>query len=68
MTKIEHIECYGQSIEMWYFPKDLTLRRWEQFIENQKKGNEDYLFFEEKDGRKITLNPSFWGSVEVFTE
>ena len=66
MTKIEHIECYGTSIEIWYFPKDLTLERWENFLENHNRGNETFLKFQEKDGRIITINPSQWGSVEVY--
>lgn len=66
MTKIEHIECYGTSIEIWYFPKDLTIKRWENFLENHNRGNETFLKFQEKDGRIITINPSHWGSVEVY--
>ena len=65
LTKIEHIECYGTSIEIWYFPKDLTLQRWENFLENHSRGNETFIKFQEKDGRTITINPSQWGSVEV---
>lgn len=66
MTKIEHIECYGTSIEIWYFPKDLTLQRWENFLENHSRGNETFIKFQEEDGRIITINPSQWGSVEVY--
>lgn len=66
MTKIEHIECYGTSIEIWYFPKNLTLKRWENFLENHNRGNETSIKFEEKDGRIITINPTHWGSVEVY--
>ena len=68
MTKIEHIECYGTSIEIWYFPKDLTLQRWENFLENHSRGNETFIKFQEEDGRIITINPSQWGSVEVYKE
>ena len=68
MTKIEHIECYGTSIEIWYFPKDLTLQRWENFLENHSRGNETFIKFQEEDGRTITINPSQWGSVEVYAE
>ena len=65
MRKIEHIKCYGKSIEIWYFPKDLTAERWENFLENHSRGNEEFIKFQEKDGRIITINPSQWGSVEV---
>ena len=68
MTKIEHIECYGKGLEVWYFPKDLTIKRWENFLQNNINGNEDYLIFQETDGRIITINPIHWGSVEVYKE
>ena len=29
---IERIKCYGEGIEIWYFPKDLTVKRWENFF------------------------------------
>ena len=62
---IEHIKCYGKSIEICYFPKDLTIERWENFLENHDRGNETFIKFQEKDGRIITINPDQWGSVEV---
>lgn len=68
MTKIEHIECYGKSFERWYFPKDLTLQRWEKFLEDHLSGNETFIKFEENDGTIITINPTYWGSVEVYKE
>ena len=68
MTKIEHIECYGKIIEIWYFPKDLTLKRWLNFLENHMNGNETFIKFEEMDGRIITINPTHWGSVEAYKE
>ena len=64
--KIEHIKCYGKSIEISYFPKDLTIQRWENFLENHDRGYETFIKFQEKDGRLITFNPSQWGSVEVY--
>lgn len=66
MDKIEHIECYGNGLEIWYFPKDLTFKRWENFLENHSNGNETFIEFHEIDGRIITINPSQWGSVEVY--
>lgn len=65
--KIEYIKCYGKSIEIWFFPKDLTIKMWENFLENHDRGNEPFIKFQE-DGRIITINPSQWGSVEVMTK
>jgi hypothetical protein len=65
--KIECIKCYGKSIEICYFPKDLTIERWENFLENHDRGNETFIKFQEKDGRIITINPDQWGSVEVIS-
>ena len=65
---IERIKCYGEGIEIWYFPKDLTVKRWENFLENRSRGNETVIKFQEKDGRIITINPSQWGSVEVYRQ
>ena len=62
---IELIKCYGKSTEIWYSPKDLTIKRWENFLENHSRGNETFITFQEKDGRIITINPDQWGSVEV---
>ena len=66
LTKIERIECYGKGVERWYFPKDLTLGRWENFLQNKISGNEDFLYFVDNDGTMITLNPSLFASVEVY--
>jgi len=67
MTKIERIICYG-GIELCYYPKDLTLKRWENFLENHSSGNESFIKFEEMDGRIITISPFQWGSVEAYKE
>lgn len=43
-----------------------------ELVEVERKGrftpyyNEDYLIFQEMDGRIITINPTHWGSVEVY--
>ncbi|HHY21347.1 MAG TPA: hypothetical protein GX525_05560 [Bacilli bacterium] len=67
MKKVGLIECYGKDSEKWYFPKDLTLKRWENFLENHSKGNETFIKFQAKDGKTITINPSQWRSVVVYT-
>lgn len=49
-----------------YETDDITMDRWLNFLENHQRGNEDIIFFTDKDSKKvISINPKNFASIEV---
>ncbi|MBU5370939.1 hypothetical protein [Enterococcus avium] len=49
-----------------YETDDITMDRWLNFLENHQRGNEDIIFFTDKDSQKvISINPKNFASIEV---
>lgn len=45
---------------------DLTITRWENFLENNRAGNETFIYFKDKTTEKdVCINPAFFASIEV---
>lgn len=48
---------------------DASIERWKNFMENHKRGNEQFFDFTDvATGQEVTINPSFFASVEVTAE
>ncbi|HCJ4349382.1 TPA: hypothetical protein NR332_002894 [Listeria innocua] len=49
-----------------YSTDDITIRRWNEFLEHFQMGNEQIIGFTDKNtGEYVTINPSHFASVEV---
>ena len=42
-----------------------TLEKWMNFLENKKRGNEEFFVAKMKSGQVITINPSNYASTTV---
>lgn len=49
-----------------YETDEITMDRWMNFLENHKRGNEDTIYFTDKNTKKvISINPKNFASIEV---
>ncbi|MDT2502233.1 hypothetical protein P7D95_15625 [Enterococcus avium] len=49
-----------------YETDEITMDRWKNFLENHQRGNEDTIFFSDKNTKKvISINPKNFASIEV---
>lgn len=52
-----------------YFTDDISEECWNNFLENHRRGNEEFIqFVDKKTGQTITINPAYFASVEVTKE
>ena len=61
MIKIQVQNPYMNEI----YELDTTLEKWMLFLENKKRGNEEFFVVKMTSGQVITINPSNYASVTV---
>ena len=61
MIKIQVQNPYMNEI----YELDTTLEKWMFFLENKKRGNEEFFVVKMTSGQVITINPSNYASVTV---
>lgn len=63
MIKVKALTNYGLEMELMMI--DIDKSRYENFLNNYKAGNEEFLQYKNEKGNICTFNPSYYSSSEM---